>query len=606
MTDITWLETARDWRADWHGRWARAAPSTRTRVQVGVFLAAVLIAYHYSLSTLVQSLNIDTPLAYIGLVPVIALALAFIRSQPRTNEPGIHDRQLDYIVGVPLLAVALAVNLLLPRKLSTMFWIWRIDLLSLPFFVAGAVAVLFGVRAMWRQRLAIAFLFLAWPVPYSILLLRELGAFTAITLNGLRFCLHFVHVARPLPSTDGSVFNVSHHGRAFPLSVVSACAGVNGMVGFLLVGAAFGATVAGPRVRKAVWLVAGLGLLWLVNLGRLLLIFWTGHQFGEHFAIKILHPFVGLVTFNMGVVSMLLLLKPFGLRLGRGRQTPEPAAVTSPAVRTRSKPLAVPTVYFAIVLALVLALIVGVTNSALRAYDLVASATGEPKLASYLAYPAAPHGWKASFADQFDWAKPYFGESSTWYRYAYTATLDGGDLHANLPVIADVIDTKDLFSFSAYGVEACYRFHGYSLRSVSEVSLGGGITGQTLSYTARAHGDWSIVYWIWPVKNGATTRYERVILYMQNTGGEGVTGPPVTGLLKVHGSLNPHDEDQNRLLAVRGFLVAFAREVVQAQTAVPQGSALPRPVVQPHRTKQTVIKVNGHPKVVTVILPASP
>jgi hypothetical protein len=42
------------------------------------------------------------------------------------------------------------------------FWFWRLDLLSIPLFVGGAIALLFGVRAFWRWRLVIAALFLIW------------------------------------------------------------------------------------------------------------------------------------------------------------------------------------------------------------------------------------------------------------------------------------------------------------------------------------------------------------------------------------------------------------------------------------------------------------
>jgi exosortase/archaeosortase family protein len=595
-TDLSLLTAARDWRSEWHDRWQQASTATRTRIQVGVFLAVVVVAYHYSLNTLLQSLNLDTPLAYIGLVPVIALGLAAVRSRPRYQEPAIYDRQLDYIVGLPLLAVALAMNVLLPKRLSAMFWVWRIDLLSLPFFVAGVAAIIFGVRALWRQRLAVAYLFLAWPVPYSFLLLRELNTFTTLTLHALRGALHHVHVATQVPSSDGSLFNIVHHGRPFQLSVVSACAGVNGMVGFLLVGTAFGAVVTGPRLRKTLWLFGGLALLWFINLGRLLFIFWTGQEFGEHFAIKVLHPFVGLITFNIGVIIMLLLLKPVGLRIGLASKTGEPSTADrdKPADQINhsvvSRPLAVPAVYSAIALLAVVGVVVGVTNSNLRSYDLVASATGEPKLASYLAYPASPSGWSATFDTQFDWAKPYFGETSSWYRYSYTSNVGGGgDLQANLPITADVVNTSNLFSFSAYGVEACYRFHGYSLQDVAQVSLGGGITGQALSYNTKNHTDWSIVYWIWPIKNGNSTRYERVILYMLNTGGGSLRAPSVTGLTNLHGSLSPTDQAQRRLIAVRAFLVSFAREVIKGQASVAQGARLSResPSVPP-------LIVNGH------------
>ncbi len=119
--------------------WVDAQPRTRTAVQIGALLGVVFIAYSYSLTTLLQLADLNTPLAYVSLVPLIALTLAAINSRPRPAEPAIHDRQTDYIIGVPLMAAALCINLFLPAKLSAMFWVWRIDLLTLPFFVAGAV-----------------------------------------------------------------------------------------------------------------------------------------------------------------------------------------------------------------------------------------------------------------------------------------------------------------------------------------------------------------------------------------------------------------------------------------------------------------------------------
>src|SRR3981081_4523845 len=83
------------------------------------------------------------------------------------SEPDIHDRQLDYIVGIPLVVGAVAIAYALPARLSTMFWVWRIDLLSLPLFAAGTVALVFGVRALWRMRAAIALLLLGWPLPLT-------------------------------------------------------------------------------------------------------------------------------------------------------------------------------------------------------------------------------------------------------------------------------------------------------------------------------------------------------------------------------------------------------------------------------------------------------
>ena len=237
----------------------------------------------------------QTPLAYISLVPAIALALAAVRARPLKPEPPIHDRQVDYTIGIPLILPALAINELLPARMSAMFWVYRIDLFTLPFFVAGAVAIIFGCRVLWRQKLAIAFLFLAWPYPYQKYLLGVLNAFTTVTLLAMQKIAVWTHLAKPVPSSDNTLFTINHHGTTFALSIVSACSGVNGVVGFLLVGSAFAAIVRGPIVRKVLWLFGGMVLLWVLNLGASPSSS-SPERSGASLAINVFHPFIGLVT----------------------------------------------------------------------------------------------------------------------------------------------------------------------------------------------------------------------------------------------------------------------------------------------------------------------
>lgn len=546
--------------------WTDATPRARATIQTAVLILVVGIAYNYSLSTLLQNAGQDTPLAYVSLVPAIALALAAIRSRPMKPEPAIYDRHVDYTVGIPLLAVAIATNLVLPSRWSTMFWVYRVDLFTLPFFVAGAVAIIFGVRVMWRQKLAIAYLFLAWPYPYQSVLLRVLNAFTAATLFGIEKILTVVHVATPVNSVDNTLFTVVHDGSSFPLSIVSACSGVNSVVGFLLVGSAFAAIVRGPVVRKVAWLLGGMALLWAINLGRIIFIFWAGKTWGENVAINILHPVVGMVTFSIGVGLMMLMIKPLGMHVGIGERRPS-APVAATSVRPKIA-LAVPKVTMALVVALIAALVLGVSNLGLRDYNLVATASGEPKLPAYIQQPVAPAGWQLQLTDTYNWAKPLFGDTSVWNRYTMTS-LPGGNLHANVPVVADVINTPDLASFSAYGVENCYQFHGYALADVAQVTLPGGITGQSMSYTSAEFGSWSILYWIVPVKESSSTHYERVVLYVQNAGAgaivRGLTRPQ--GITNLSGSLDPTSPQGLTLSNNRTFLVAYAHALIEAQAS---------------------------------------
>ena len=92
-----------------------------------------------------------------------------------------------------------------------------------------------------------------------------------------------------------------------------------------------------------------------------------------------------------------------------------------------------------------------------------------------------------------------------------------------------------------------------------------GINGQALSYSGhRADQDWTIVYWIWPVRTGDGTRYERVILYLQNTAAGQVTPPGGAAEVDALARHAQHTVDL-RLAVNRAFLVAFARSIVSGQ-----------------------------------------
>ncbi len=176
---------------------ARANPGRWLLVlaQVGVALGATGMAFWASLISLGAGFPGHLALGALGLVPLISLALAVgIAIRRQRPEPDIHDRYLDYILGLALLGSATAAMWFLPRSMSIFFWSWRLDLVWLPFFAAGAVTLLCGARALWRYRAPIIFLFLAWPLPYVIA--RLPGALSAVAIAAVGLILLAV-VLRP-------------------------------------------------------------------------------------------------------------------------------------------------------------------------------------------------------------------------------------------------------------------------------------------------------------------------------------------------------------------------------------------------------------------------
>jgi len=89
-----------------------------------------------------------------------------------------------------------------------------------------------------------------------------------------------------------------------------------------------------------------------------------------------------------------------------------------------------------------------------------------------------------------------------------------------------------------------------------------------MSFTTGQGASWSIVYWIIPVKGaGGSTRYERTVLFVQNSGAGvvPVSGADASGIPNVSGQLRTADPSDAALIRNQAFLVAFARQLVEVQ-----------------------------------------
>lgn len=491
----------------------------RVPVRAIGLVAAVTLAYNYSLQTLLRGLSLQTPVAYLALVPPIALLLGAANLKLQPNLRPIHDRQLDWIIGLVLIAIAAVVSILLPSAYSADFWLHRLDMLGLPFFTAGLVSLLYGVRRVWAMRWAIAFLLLAWPDPYVSFLASAIGASTDIALTVVDASLRLIPVAQPLG--QGS-FLIDHNGTEFSLAVGSACSGINSLIGFLILGGALTTIFPGALWRRAAWLSAGLVLVGLLNVVRIDLIFVAGWALGQSFAIDVLHPVAGVIVFGAGALAMLGIAPIFGLRIpwpGRqelapsARPAPFPAPVaTVPAARPSRHgyaPLRRPMLPIAVGLLLGAAL--AIPNASFAHYDSVVDAFGSPTLGAIDPSSFAVPGWQGSAAVGFDQATQYFGANGTWERVAFTATsADSADPGT---YYLDVIRTDDSGSLAAYGVDACYNFHGFSQVSSLTADVGAGVAARGASFRSPTGGtDWTILWWEWPFNAGGQSRFERLVL----------------------------------------------------------------------------------------------
>jgi exosortase/archaeosortase family protein len=528
----------------------RSEPSAevlqRLPLRAFALIGLVVVSYHHSLLSLTRGLTHQTPLAYLGLVPIVAFGLGWLAVRRAPAVRPIHDRQVDYIVGLAFICAAASLALLIPMTLSSRFWIYRIDLLSLPLFVAGAICLLYGVRRLWTLRFAVAFLLLAWPVPYLPIVGDGMRASVDITVALLARLTDLLPLATPINDGAEGIFAIHHGGQFFLVSVGTACSGVNSLVGFGLIGSALTAVIHGPIVRRAAWLLAGLALVWVLNVVRIETIFVVGAIYGEAAALDVLHPVAGLVLFNLLVVGMLLALPAFGLSL----REPDPAAT---AATGGAREVAGGRIGRSVMVGGLVALLFASLNASYARYEPLTNGVGGAALVAF--DTTTPHvpDWDVHFVNAYEHARPFFGEDSTWERFRYVPQADAA-LSSSQPLFVDVVRTADPGALAAYGLEACYSFHGYRIDGRASIELPAGVTGELIDFVnPRVDGVWSVLAWEWPYRaRDESTRYERIVLLLRD-------GP--TAALRGESAEEIAGTSES-LVQTERFLATFARQVI--------------------------------------------
>jgi hypothetical protein len=160
-----------------------------------------------------------------------------------------------------------------------------------------------------------------------------------------------------------------------------------------------------------------------------------------------------------------------------------------------------------------LAILLAVPDASFAHYDSLVDAFGAPQLGAIDPTAVTVGGWESAPSSSFDQATAYFGANATWQRVPFSTTSPVTTPGAPTSVYLDVIRTDDAGTLSAYGVEACYNFHGYSQVIGGSSDVGAGVQASVAGFRSPISGtDWSILWWEWPFNAGGQTRYERLVL----------------------------------------------------------------------------------------------
>jgi exosortase/archaeosortase family protein len=480
---------------------ARRSALLRT-AGVGV---ATVAALPFSLAALVTDFRYAAALGEIALIPVCAFALALVAAWRHPWVSQLRAGRADWAVAGAAAALAATLLVVGPVVAGNVYYALRPDLLAVPLVAAAAVCLLCGVRALVAFLLPLLLATLTWPLPLRALLEPAAEGLTEVTAAAVRLSLHVLPLATPVPGPGDLRLTIAGPDGPFDVIVASACSGIAGIGGMLLVGLAAQYVLHGSARSRALWLSAAVLLAWVLNLGRILLLLGVGRAFGEQVALDVVHPVAGLLLLNVGIAGLLLAAGAFGLRLSLSSPVPMDTPLTDPApaeLRMRRPALARRVAAVTAGAALLGVLNAEVPGTA-AAYD-----ASDPAAVAFADAPVGPAGFSVASAQEQAWARAYFGSDSSWTRYRLLPT----STDTGYTMWLDSVTTSDWAALRAHPLLDCYRFHGFDLQSVQRPVLAAGVLADEAVYRRPDGATWHVLSWEWPVKGSGQLRHERVVL----------------------------------------------------------------------------------------------
>lgn len=479
---------------------------------------ATLCALPLTFLALAEDYRYGASLGELAILPLCAFGVALAAAHRHPWVVRLRPGRADHAVAVLTFLLAAALLLLVPLMLGNVYFAMRPDLLAIPLVAAGAVCLLFGVRALVAFVAPLLVALLAWPLPLRGLLEPVTGLVAGATSAALRAVLELAPLASVAPGNGDLRLQVDASGGPFEVVVASACSGITGIAGTLLVGLAAQYVLHGRRRARLVWLTVAVLLAWVLNLLRILLLLLVGRVAGEGPALELFHPVAGLVLLNIAFAFLLLTAARFGLRLSLQRRTPSDTPLSRPVPREQAMGTATLARRFVVVAVSVAAL--AVLNTTLPGTAAAYGPEGAPRAAFSAAATAVP-GFLVSDGEEQTWATRYFGEDSSWVRYRLTPAAP----QTRFSVWADSITTTKWAALRAHPVLSCYRFHGYDVLSSERTVIAAGLLAEAVVYRHTGGGTWHVLSWEWPVRTAdGGLAHERVTLLASSTA-EGLASP---------------------------------------------------------------------------------
>lgn len=273
-----------------------------------VVLAAFLIAIANSLSITEFQVSDTNPMTYIIVVMLMSLLFIMFYMKDGKLQPSITKRNLALAS-----AVFFAYFMLLSYSrvaLSFTFISYRVDALLFTVVLAAIILAVFGAPGLKRMRFLLVYLLFASPLLLMPLINLD-KAFTLLNAGVVFNTLRLVGI----PVTQAGI-NITG-ASASTISIASTCADIGAFIALAMFLLPLAYLYQGRLGRKALWVAAGVALMFLFNILRMFSISLVWAFYGINTAISTVHLFIGQILFYATIVIMMLIAYKFGMTIPR-------------------------------------------------------------------------------------------------------------------------------------------------------------------------------------------------------------------------------------------------------------------------------------------------
>jgi exosortase len=283
--------------------------SVALSIKVATILFATLAIYHQDLTILGNEAIRSELMNYTLAIPSL---LAYILYRKRkmiraavpfeTINPNRKPTYAREIVGVLLCLTAF----FLYSHGSYTFHPLEYHMISLPLFTAGLILIIFNTKTLKVLAFPIAFLLFLTPPPLEIVYAAGATLSTFSSEAAYNF-LKAIGLPVSLADQYGTPMIILQKPEALPLTfaIDIACAGMYSLIGFTIF-AVFVAYIArGSSWKKATVFLAGIPLIYTLNITRIIIIVLMGNQYGMEAAMQAFHLLGGWALIFIGTLILL-------------------------------------------------------------------------------------------------------------------------------------------------------------------------------------------------------------------------------------------------------------------------------------------------------------